>query len=65
MVNDTIKPVANNGHSGIPDIRRLAWTSLVNRGRDTQITLHDGSTIVLKGVIQVEAVFPLAAWCQT
>ncbi|HTW51958.1 MAG TPA: hypothetical protein VME45_08705 [Stellaceae bacterium] len=30
---------------------------LVNSGRDTRITLSDGSTIVLKGVTQLEAVF--------
>ena len=30
---------------------------LVNSGQDTRITLYDGSTIVLKGVTQLEAVF--------
>jgi hypothetical protein len=30
---------------------------LVNSGQDTRLTLHDGSTIVLKGVTQLEAVF--------
>jgi len=36
----------------------LARTSLVNCGQDTLITLLDGSTIVLKGVIRIDAVFP-------
>ena len=35
-----------------------ARADLVNSGRDTQITFRDGSTIVLKGVTHVEAVFP-------
>jgi hypothetical protein len=36
----------------------LARTSLVNSGQDTLITLLDGSTIVLKGVTRIDAVFP-------
>jgi|HubBroStandDraft_6_1064221.scaffolds.fasta_scaffold279530_2 hypothetical protein len=36
----------------------LARTSLVNGGQDTLITLLDGSTIVLKGVTRIDAVFP-------
>ncbi len=58
MVNEADKPIRKNGHSGITDYRQLAWASLVNSGQDTQITLHDGSIIVLKGVTRVEAVFP-------
>ena len=38
----------------------LAQTKLVNSGQDTQITLLDGSTIVLKGVTRIDAVFPTA-----
>ena len=38
----------------------LARTKLVNRGQDTQITLLDGSTILLKGVTRIDAVFPTA-----
>jgi hypothetical protein len=63
MVNDSNKPVANNGHAGNPNKRRLARTSLVNSGQDTQITLLDGSIIVLKGVTQIAAVFGLTALC--
>jgi hypothetical protein len=36
----------------------LARTCLVNSGQDTLITLFDGSTIVLKGVTRIDAVFP-------
>jgi hypothetical protein len=32
--------------------------SLVNRGQDTQLLFHDGSTILLKGVSRVDAVLP-------
>ena len=39
------------GHNRFPRAR------LVNRGQDTQITLRDGSKIVLKGVVHVDAVF--------
>jgi len=35
-----------------------ARARLVNSGQDTKITFRDGSTIVLKGVRQVEAFFP-------
>jgi hypothetical protein len=34
---------------------------LVNSGQDTRITLRDGSTIVLKGVTHIEAVFSAGA----
>jgi len=34
-----------------------ARTSLVNSGQDTEVTFSDGSTLILKGVTQVEAVF--------
>ena len=63
MVNDAHAPAANGQDTpdgGVPgglDERQFARTRLVNRGRDTQITLHDGSIIVLKGVIQLAAVF--------
>jgi len=60
MVNDADKPVSK-GHAGIPNERRLARTSLVNSGQDTQLTLRDGSTIVLKGVTRLDAVFPASA----
>jgi hypothetical protein len=39
------------------DLRQLARTSLVNHGQDTKFTFRDGSTIVLKGVRQIDAVF--------
>jgi hypothetical protein len=32
-------------------------TRLVNDGQDTQITLGDGSTILLKGITRLDAVF--------
>jgi hypothetical protein len=35
------------------------FARLVNSGHDTQITLDDGSTIVLKGVAHIEAVSAL------
>lgn len=50
-----------NGHTnlgGNTAMGHLARTSLVNSGQDTQIMLLDGSTIVLKGVTRVDAVFP-------
>jgi hypothetical protein len=37
---------------------QLAQTCLVNSGQDTLITLLDGSTIVVKGVTRIDAVFP-------
>lgn len=40
------------------DYSAEARADLVNSGRDTQITLPDGSTIVLKGVTRLDAVFP-------
>ena len=33
----------------------------MNSGQDTRITLRDGSTIVLKGVTHIEAVFSAGA----
>jgi hypothetical protein len=61
MVNDpTISRPSGDVDASL-DHRRpgeLARVRLVNRGRDTQITLGDGSTIVLKGIRQVDAVFP-------
>ena len=33
-------------------------TSVINYGRDTKLTFHDGSVLVLRGVSRVEAVFP-------
>jgi hypothetical protein len=35
-----------------------ARTKLVNCGQDTEITLDDGSTILLKGITEIGAVFP-------
>lgn len=35
----------------------MARADLVNSGQDTKVTLRDGSTIVLKGVTRVDAVF--------
>ena len=51
------------------DRRRLAsadnpgrvQADLVNSGQDTRITFRDGSTIVLKAVTHIEAVFSGAA----
>jgi hypothetical protein len=42
-------------------VGHLARTSLVNGGQDTQITLLDGSTILLKGVTRLDAVFPIVS----
>jgi hypothetical protein len=64
MVNGTHNPAANGEHirgdRAGKSLERYATarTSLVNCGRDTKITFSDGSTLVLKGVKQVDAVFP-------
>jgi hypothetical protein len=42
-----------------------ARTRLINSGQDTKITFRDGSTIVLKGVTQIEAFFPKLAQGRT
>ena len=49
-----------NGKDAATSIGRFpsqARARLVNRGRDTQLTFIDGSTILLMGVRRVEAVF--------
>jgi hypothetical protein len=62
MVDGVRKPVRDNGHWGcLEEDRRLASASLVNHGRDTKLTFSDGSTLVLMGVTEVEAVFGSAA----
>ena len=62
MGNDVRQPVRANGHwGGLDGDRRLASASLVNQGRDTKLTFRDGSTLVLMGVKEVEAVFGSAA----
>jgi hypothetical protein len=38
--------------------RQLTRTRLINRGRDTKLTFGDGSILVLRGVSQIDAVFP-------
>ena len=45
------------GTHNLTDRQKPARADIVNRGQDTKITLGDGSTIVLKGVTHVEAVF--------
>lgn len=47
---------ADHQKSALGDNLGSARADLVNSGRDTQITLSDGSTIVLKGVTHIEAV---------
>jgi hypothetical protein len=47
----------DNGTHNLTDRQSPARADIVNRGQDTKITLGDGSTIVLKGVMHVEAVF--------
>ena len=58
MVNAADKPgdrkKSRDAGNGAP-----ARADLVNSGQDTRITLRDGSTIVLKGVTQIDAVFSL------
>jgi hypothetical protein len=63
MVKEAHKPVLDDGHWGSldDDDRRLASARLVNHGRDTKLTFSDGSTLVLMGVKEVEAVFGSAA----
>lgn len=56
MVNATHDP-ATRAKSPLAAGSASARTDLVNFGQDTRITLGDGSTIVLKGVTQPEAVF--------
>lgn len=51
-------PSANREKSAVAgSLGSVAHTDLVNSGRDTRITFSDGSTIVLKGVIQPKEVF--------
>jgi len=47
------------GNLSVPEalLSTAARADLVNSGQDTRITFRDGSTIVLKGVTQIEAVF--------
>ena len=61
MLNGTVNPAAIREPSLAfdDDDGQLAYTTLVNRGRDTKLTFCDGSTLVLKGVTRIEAVFPL------
>jgi hypothetical protein len=60
MLNGTVKPAAVAERTpAFVDDSQLAYTTLVNRGRDTKLTFCDGSTLVLKGVTRIEAVFPL------
>jgi hypothetical protein len=56
MVN-TARKSRDRGRSPSADKSDRVHADLVNSGQDTRITLHDGSTIVLKGVTQLEAVF--------
>lgn len=56
MVNAVDKP-DDRKKSGSAGDAAPARADLVNSGQDTRITLRDGSTIVLKGVTQVDAVF--------
>jgi hypothetical protein len=54
--------MVNGTHSRTPAlaggrIPASARADLVNSGQDTLITLRDGSTIMLKGVTRIEAVF--------
>ena len=59
MLNGTANPAAIGEHAPAVDNRQLAGTSLVNHGRDTKLTFSDGSTLVLKGVTRIDAVFPV------
>jgi hypothetical protein len=44
-------------YTAAADMRQLDRASVVNSGQDTKLTFCDGSTIVLKGVRQIGAVF--------
>jgi hypothetical protein len=44
--------------SGSELARGRASIRLVNCGHDTEITLDDGSTLLFKGITEIEAVFP-------
>ncbi len=58
MINGIHRSAAAGDRPTSPDERRLAGRTLVNCGRDTKLTFQDGSTIVLMGVTQLDAVFP-------
>jgi hypothetical protein len=59
MVNGSQNSASNSTHlAGDQTARRVARACLINEGQDTQLTFGDGSTIVLKGVTRVDAVFP-------
>jgi hypothetical protein len=45
------------GLTALLDARQLASTRRVNEGRDTKLVLHDGSTIVMMGVADADAMF--------
>jgi hypothetical protein len=54
------RPLPERSTSTDRHAARRARSCLVNSGQDTQITLHDGSTIVLKGITRLAAVFSAA-----
>jgi hypothetical protein len=56
MVNAAHSLFIPGEHAAPADPKQLARTSLVNHGRDTELTFRDGSIIVLKGVRQIDAV---------
>jgi hypothetical protein len=55
MLNDT---AIGERRPSAGDERQLTATMLINRGRDTKLIFGDGSTIVLRGVSEIDAVFP-------
>jgi hypothetical protein len=59
MLNGTAHPTALVERAPAPDSHQLAYTRLVNHGRDTKLTFHDGSVLVVKGVTEIDAVFPV------
>jgi hypothetical protein len=59
MVNASRNP-ENTGIVTLMGSRAPSLARLVNHGQDTQISLPDGSTIVLKGVREVAAVLVAA-----
>jgi hypothetical protein len=59
MVNNDNDARANSEHGDTLERHAPAGrarTKLVNSGQDTQITLSDGSTIVLKGVTHLDVI---------
>jgi hypothetical protein len=56
MVNAVHRIFTSGDRAAPADLGQLAQTSLVNDGQDTELTFHDGSIIVFKGVRQIGAV---------